>query len=212
MEERISKEELIKVIKPLIAEQLSEFIREYELKAKEISLIERIIRVEEELKAQREIIASLQREMNARFEAMDKRFEALQREMDKRFEALQREMDKRFEAVDKRFEAVEKRFEAMDKRFESLEKRLSFSGDNALHEAFQDVIRKFSLSSYSERILLVIEGKLTHTTLAEIQEIVDVFYRTHQEREIYLGVYLNPSLEGIKVSIVQELHREKLYE
>jgi len=119
MEEKIPKEELIRIIKPLIAEQLSAFIREHELKAKEISLIERIIRVEEELKAQREIIASLQREMNARFEAMDKRFEALQREMDKRFEALQREMDKRFEAVDKRFEA-------MDKRFESLEKRLSF--------------------------------------------------------------------------------------
>ena len=95
MEEKIPKEELIRIIKPLIAEQLSAFIREHELKAKEISLIERIIRVEEELKAQREIIASLQREMNARFEA-------LQREMDKRFEALQREMDKRFEAVEKR--------------------------------------------------------------------------------------------------------------
>jgi len=105
MEEKIPKEELIKVIKPLIAEQLSEFIREYELKAKEISLIERIIRVEEELKAQREIIASLQREMNARFEA------------------LQREMDKRFEAVDKRFESLQRE---MDKRFEAVEKRLSF--------------------------------------------------------------------------------------
>jgi len=86
------------------------------------------------------------------------------------------------------------------------------SGNNALHEAFQDVISKFSLLPYSVRILLVIEGKLAHTTLAEIQEIVDVFHRTHQEREIYLGVYLNPSLEGVKISIVQELHREKLYE
>ena len=133
MDEKISKEELIKIIKPLIAEQLSAFIREHELKAKEISLIERIIRVEEELKAQREIIASLQREMNARFEAMEKRFEAMEKRfeaMDSRFEALQREMDRRFEALqremDKRFEAVDKRFEAMDKRFDSLEKRLSF--------------------------------------------------------------------------------------
>lgn len=45
--------------------------------------------------------------MEKRFEAMDKRFEALQREMDKRFEILQREMDKRFEAVDKRFTTMQ---------------------------------------------------------------------------------------------------------
>ena len=82
------------------------------------------------------------------------------------------------------------------------------SGNNALYEAFQDVISKFSLSPYSVRILLVIEGKLTHTTLAEIQEVVDI----HHEREIYLRIYPNPSLEGVKISIVQELpNREKLY-
>jgi len=86
--------------------------------------------------------------------------------------------------------------------------RTTRSGNNALHEAFQDVISKFSLSPYSVRILLVIEGKLTHTTPAEIQEIVDMFHGTHQEREIYLRVYPNPSLEGVKISIVQELPRE----
>jgi|GEM_PF-1712338 len=79
------------------------------------------------------------------------------------------------------------------------------SGNNALHEAFQDVIRKFSLSSYSERILLVIEGKLSHTTIAEMQEIVDMFHDACQEREICLRVYPNPSLEGVKIFIVQEL-------
>ena len=79
------------------------------------------------------------------------------------------------------------------------------SRDNALHETFQDVISKFSLLPYSTRILLVIEGNLAHTTLAEIQEIVDVFHHIYQDREIYLSVYLNPSLEEIKVSIVQEL-------
>jgi len=88
----------------------------------------------------------------------------------------------------------------------------TLSGNNALHKAFQDVINKFSLLPYSVCILLVIEGKLAHTTLAEIQEIVDVFHRTYQEREIYLSVYLNSLLEGVKISIVQELHREKLYE
>ena len=94
----LKKEELIEIIKAIVTEQVEAYVREHEIKAKEFSLLERIIRVEEELKAQREIIASLQREMGVRFEAVDKRFEA----MDKRFESLQREMDKRFESVEKR--------------------------------------------------------------------------------------------------------------
>ncbi len=49
---------------------------------KELSLIERVVRVEE-LKALREVVEK-------RFEVMDERFEALQREMDKRFEALEK--------------------------------------------------------------------------------------------------------------------------
>ena len=46
---------------------------------------------------------------------MDKGFEA----MDKRFEAMQKYMDKRFEAMDKRFEDMQK---YMDKRFEDMQK------------------------------------------------------------------------------------------
>lgn len=60
---------------------------------------ERLIRLEEELKAQREL--------------MEDRFEA----MDKRFEDLVHYMDKRFEAVDKRFEDL---LHHMDQRFEDL--------------------------------------------------------------------------------------------
>jgi hypothetical protein len=49
-------------------------------------------------------------------------------QMDKRFDALQQAMDKRFDAVDRRFEAMQqamdKRFEASDKRFEALARRL----------------------------------------------------------------------------------------
>ena len=72
----------------------------------EIELRERMIRVEEELKHQREL-------MQQGFVMMDKRFEE-----------LQHQMDKRFDGVDKRFEAVDKRFEAMDKRFEEITRRL----------------------------------------------------------------------------------------
>ena len=79
----------------------------------EIELRERILRVEEELKHQRELMMQGFKRMDERFEAVDQRFEAV---------------DKRFEAVDKRFEAMDKRFEAMqaqmDKRFEDMGRRL----------------------------------------------------------------------------------------
>jgi len=131
--ENISREELEAIVKEII----EQFVRQNEQKAKELSIIERIIRVEEELKALRAI-------EHARFEAVEKRFEAIQNEMrayreaaDKRFEAIQNEMKAYREAADKRFEAIqneikvsrevaEKRFEAIDRRFEAIEKRLQF--------------------------------------------------------------------------------------
>jgi DNA anti-recombination protein RmuC len=127
------KEEIEALVKEVVEKQVSaavlEFVRKNEDRAKELALIERVVRVEEELKALREI-------ESARFEAIQERFEALQKVMDERFqamgerlEALQREMDKRFEAVQARFEAVDARFEAlqreMDKRFEALQSEMS---------------------------------------------------------------------------------------
>ena len=79
-------------------------------------LLERMVRVEEELRAQRTLMDERFGFMAARFEAIDKRFDAV----DKRFEDLIGQMNVRFEAVDKRFEAVDRRFEAADKRFEDL--------------------------------------------------------------------------------------------
>jgi chaperonin cofactor prefoldin len=105
----------------------------------EIELRERMVRVEEELKHQRELIKTILVEMDKRFDAtqeqIEKRFEAAQEQlekrfeaMDKRFEAIQEQMDKRFDAVDKRFEAIQeqmdKRFDAVDKRFEELTRRI----------------------------------------------------------------------------------------
>lgn len=68
-----------------------------------LELGERIVRVEEALKAQREL-------MLRGFEQVDKRFE----QVDRRFE----QVDRRFEQVDRRFELIEKRFEKLDARFE----------------------------------------------------------------------------------------------
>ncbi len=73
----------------------------------ELEIRERIVRVEEELKHQREL-------MLQGFEMSNKRAEDL------RFD-----MNKRFEQVDKRFEQVDRRFEQMDKRFEQIDKHLT---------------------------------------------------------------------------------------
>ncbi|MDC8445683.1 MAG: hypothetical protein LV471_07100 [Nitrosomonas sp.] len=64
----------------------------------ELELRERIVRVEEELKHQRELMLEGFKQMEKRFEQIDKRFE---------------QMEKRFEQIDKRFEQIDRRFEVM---------------------------------------------------------------------------------------------------
>ncbi len=84
------------------------------------ALLERIVRVEESLSHQRELMSQGFAAMEKRFEQLDKRFE----QVDKRFEDMREDMNARFEAVDKRFEAVDKRFEDMredmNKRFQEM--------------------------------------------------------------------------------------------
>jgi chaperonin cofactor prefoldin len=120
-------EEDIQFIKDHLGEWLAEQSLGKPPAVYEIELRERMVRVEEELKHQRELIKSILVEMDKRFEAADKRFEALDKHfevVDKRFETMQQQMDKRFDAVDKRFDAVDKRFDAVDRRFEELVRRI----------------------------------------------------------------------------------------
>jgi predicted nuclease with TOPRIM domain len=75
---------------------------------------ERTIRVEEELKHQRELMREGFNRMDKRFEQVDKRFEQVDKrfeQVDKRFEQMQLEMNKRFEQVDKRFEQMTARID-----------------------------------------------------------------------------------------------------
>ena len=85
---------------PLVLDRL---VQRNEARAREVALMERVVRVEEELKALREVEAvhfqtterrfeALHREMQTRFEAMNERFEALQREMQARFEAMEKRL------------------------------------------------------------------------------------------------------------------------
>ena len=105
----------------------------------EIELRERVIRVEEGLKHQSELMQAgfalmekrleqidkrfeqTQLDMNKRFEQVDRRFE----QVDKRFEQMQQDMNRRFEQVDKRLEQIDKRFEQVDKRFEQMQQDMN---------------------------------------------------------------------------------------
>jgi chaperonin cofactor prefoldin len=161
----IEKVALQEAIESYLNEHLVDYLSRFqgmnEVRLKELSIIERVVRVEEELRHLREIemvrheslmkemntrfeamdsrFAALQKEMNTRFEAMDSRFAALQKEMNTRFEALQKEMNTRFEALQKemntRFEAMNSRFEAIDSRFEAMNTR--FEAMNTRFEALE---------------------------------------------------------------------------
>ena len=107
-------QEDIEQIRLLIKKTLSETPETLNANVRyELDLRERTIRVEEELKHQREL-------MLEGFKQMEKRFE----QVDKRFEQIQLDMNKRFEQVDKRFEQVDKRFEQVDKKFEQLHQEI----------------------------------------------------------------------------------------
>jgi phage host-nuclease inhibitor protein Gam len=94
-----------------------------------IDVMERAM--DKRFEAMNERFIAVQREMNARFEALQREMGALREEMNARFEALQREMgalreemNARFEAlqreIDARFEAINERFVAIDDRFKTL--------------------------------------------------------------------------------------------
>ncbi len=104
--ELLSSPEFEAMVTSRISEILTGFIASQEKRASEVSLIERIVRVEEAQRSHEQLTRTLLEQMNLRFEEM------------------QQNMDKRFEAVDKRFESMDKRFESMDKRFDDMGRRL----------------------------------------------------------------------------------------
>ncbi|MCX7096069.1 MAG: hypothetical protein NTY50_21855 [Methylobacter sp.] len=90
----------------------------------ELDLRERTIRVEEELKHQRELMLEGFKQADKRFEQVDKRFEQMAEQMNKRFEQVDRRLEQMAEQMNKRFEQVDKRIDQIDKRFEEMGRRL----------------------------------------------------------------------------------------
>ena len=108
----LKEEDVVRIgdyVKPWLREMVNHVVPRAETVDVPAALLERMVRVEEELKALRVL-------MDERFGFMERRFEAV----DKRFE----DMNKRFEDMNKRFEDlighVDKRFETVDKRFNTL--------------------------------------------------------------------------------------------
>ena len=129
-------------VKPWLRELVGEMVPQPEIGGVGTQLLERMVRVEEELKAQRTLMDERFGFMERRFEGVDKRFEAV----DKRFEAV----DKRFEAVDKRFEELigqmNARFETVDTRFEAVDKRFE-ELIGQMNARFETVDRRFEESN-----------------------------------------------------------------
>jgi tetrahydromethanopterin S-methyltransferase subunit G len=112
-------------VKPWLREVVGEMVPHLERGDFGNQLLERLIRIEEELKAQRALMDERFGFMADRFTAVDKRFEAVDKRfeaVDKRFEDLIGQMNARFGAMDKRFEdmvgQMNARFETVDRRFE----------------------------------------------------------------------------------------------
>lgn len=69
-----------------------------------IDIHERIVRVEEELKHQRELIHEVLKMMDKRFDQVDKRFEEMRTDMNSRFEQIDRRFEEMRTDMNNRFE------------------------------------------------------------------------------------------------------------
>ena len=144
----LKEEDVVRIgdyVKPWLREMVNHVVPRAETVDVPAALLERMVRVEEELKAQRVLMDERFGFMERRFEAVDKRFEAV----DKRFE----DINKRFEAVDKRFEDMNRRFEDLighlDKRFETVDKR------------FETVDKRFNTLTWMIGVGFVVVTSLT---------------------------------------------------
>jgi len=90
----------------------------------EIELRERMVRVEEELRHQRELMREGFAQMDKRFEQAEKRHEQLRQDMLSRFEQAEKRQEELRQDMLSRFEQVEKRFESGQQDIRNLQQRM----------------------------------------------------------------------------------------
>ena len=99
-------------------------------------LLERSVRIEEELKQQREI-------MDRRFAESDRRFAELSKQMNRGFD----DVNRRFDDVNRRFDDVNLRFEDMNKRFDESSRQTSerfAEASRQTSERFAELHKRFN--------------------------------------------------------------------
>ncbi len=69
-------------------------------------------------------IDGLREYLDARFGALDARFETIERTMNARFKGIEETMNARFDSVDARFDSVDKRISNLEQRVERIERQL----------------------------------------------------------------------------------------
>lgn len=156
-QQKVVKEQLEPLMLTLMQGRFSEMMEEYvkagELRAKEMAIMERVVRIEDELKSMRQMSEQNFDLMKQRFQESDKRFEATE----KRLELLQQEMSTRFEVVEKRFDVMDQRFDLVDKRFEALQREMSARFEASQREMsarFDVVDKKFTFFQWILGIVL----------------------------------------------------------
>lgn len=107
--EKLLEEKIEKIVENKLKTKFGEIYREmlarFDIEEKILMISERLVKVEEAIKYQGELIEKLIHQFDKRFGQIDRRFE---------------QVDRRFEQIDKRFEQVDKRFDQIDKRFNML--------------------------------------------------------------------------------------------
>ncbi|MDA3949767.1 MAG: hypothetical protein PF508_11150 [Spirochaeta sp.] len=131
---------------------------------RDIALGERIVRVEEELKTQRDLIREGFAETARRFDEQMAHFNARFDDVNRRFEEQTATMNARFDDVNKRFDDVNKRFEeqtaSVNKRFEeqAASTNARFEEQTAsINARFDDVNKRFEdMHRYTNRWMVLI--------------------------------------------------------
>jgi len=120
----------------------------------ELDLRERTIRVEEELKHQRELMLTGFAQMDKRFEQVDLQLKQIREDSNRRFEQVDLQLKQIREDSNRRFEQVEKRFEQVEKRFEQIDKQLEKQS-----QAIMDIHQEIKLQMrWSFGVLIGIGG------------------------------------------------------
>jgi len=123
----MTHEELIRWLKAELPRLLQE---DPSFRAQVIGILSEVLVSKGELARLLEELRAMREESQRRFEAADRRFEAIVEEM----RAMRADFERRFEEVDRRFEAIveemramradfERRFEEVDRRFEAADRR-----------------------------------------------------------------------------------------